>query len=353
MRARWTTSLLLTACCALGSCNVAGPAALNSGRAVYNAVINATEDEQVLAMLVRRRYDETFGMLAVGSVTANITVGARVGSNVGFGPSADYAGNLVPLSGALTYEENPTISYVPMRGEEFMTRMLAPITLEQALLLGRATTENAEVLRLVVRRINGIGNPMFGDGADRERFDSFVRLYAALRDAGFARVMRTEDNRPVLALHRMPSERRADARALLDLLGIDTPVATDEPTVVPLRLAVGTPSRTEIQIETPSALEAITAIADGVRAPEEHLREGLARPASDGVESALVRIESSRQRPKEALIAVQHRGWWFSIDSRDTASKQGFMLLRILIGMRLDQNDAGSHAPLLTLPVGG
>jgi len=352
MRKGLIVSALLAAGAGLGSCNVAGPAALSSGRSVYNSVISATEDEQVLAMLVRKRYDESFGMLSVASVTATIKVGASLGTNVGFGPSSDYAGNLVPLSGGLTYEENPTISYVPLQGEVFITKMLAPITLEQALLLGGAHPSDTEVLRLVIRRINGVSNPLFDRGADPSRFDEFIRLYTSLRDGGFAQLMRNEHGETVIVFHDLTPERAEAARELFGVLGVDASAAPGTTTTIPMCLAIGAPSRDRIQIQTPSALEIITAIAEGVTAPEAHLETGIARTVG-GDAAPFIRIEPTRQRPKDALVAVAHRGWWFSIDARDTASKQGFMLLRILIGMRLDDATAGSQAPVLTLPVGG
>ena len=88
----------------LGACNVVGPQAIVNGRATYNTVINQTEDEQILAMLVRQRYDETFGMLAVASVTASIRAATSVGANVGIGPSSNYETNLVIYDRALTQE---------------------------------------------------------------------------------------------------------------------------------------------------------------------------------------------------------------------------------------------------------
>src|SRR5262249_19938206 len=147
-----------------------------------------TEDQQILSMLVHQRYDETFGMLAVASVTASIHVSGSVGANVGFGTSSSYAGNLVPLSATVAYEDNPTISYVPLRGEVFVQRMLAPLSPEQTLLLSRLSTEEVEVLRFVVRRINGLVNPLYASrpvtAADVEAFDRFIDLQARLREAG-------------------------------------------------------------------------------------------------------------------------------------------------------------------------
>ena len=39
--------------------------------------------------------------------------------------------------------------------------------------------------------------------------------------------------------------------------------------------------------------------------------------------------------------------------SRDTRSKQAFLILRTLIGIRLDQSSAGQQVPVLTVGVGG
>src|SRR5687767_9200773 len=89
----------------LCGCAVVGPASISNGRSAYNAVINRTEDEQVLSMIVHKRYDETFGMLVVSNVTASLRTSAKVGANAGVGPESGYAGNLVPLSAEATYEE--------------------------------------------------------------------------------------------------------------------------------------------------------------------------------------------------------------------------------------------------------
>ena len=140
-------------------CNTFGEASLRNGRGSYNEVINRTEDEQILAMIVRQRYDETYGLLAVSSVTASLKAGASLGANVGIGSDSSYAGNLVPFSAGATYEENPTISYTPLRGEQFVERMLAPITADQTLLLASMSTDQVNAMKLLVRRANGVPNP--------------------------------------------------------------------------------------------------------------------------------------------------------------------------------------------------
>ena len=64
----------------------------------------------MLMSIVRGRYGETYDMLAVTAVAANIRFRATAGVEAGFGPSSSYDGNLVPFSGGVAYEENPTKS---------------------------------------------------------------------------------------------------------------------------------------------------------------------------------------------------------------------------------------------------
>ena len=121
---------------------------------------------------------------------------------------------------------------------------------------------------------------------------------------------------------------------------------------IPLRFFVGEARGNGLDLETPSALEIIEAAGVGVEAPDEHRSDGLARPL-DRTSVAFITIHSSRERPPDASVAVAHQGWWFFIDRRDARSKQAFMVLRTLIGLRLDEASDAQDRPVLTVPVGG
>ena len=105
---RFVTALLLTGL--LTGCTVVGPSAVRNGRLAYNQAINEINNQQMLLAVVQNRYDETASLLAVASVTANVTVTASSGVQLGFGDSANYQGSLVPFSAGAVYEDNPTIS---------------------------------------------------------------------------------------------------------------------------------------------------------------------------------------------------------------------------------------------------
>ena len=332
-----------------GGCAVVGPAAISNGRSTYNTVINRTEDEQILSVIVRQRYDDTFGMLVVSGVTASLRASGSVGANAGIGPDSSFEGNLVPLSAEAVYEENPTISYVPLRGEQFLERMLAPLSADQTLLLSRMSTPEIEVLRFLVRRANGLANPLYSSRPVDGGFDRFLDLYSRLREAGKLDIVQSDQDRYELFLHDYTEEHSRQVDELLETLGIKG--VRKIPTTLPLQFYVGSRRPDGVDFETPSALEVIKAAARGVELPREHVTSGLARPSEEPARAGLVAIRSSPKRPGNASVAVKHRGWWFYVDGRDSRSKQGFMILRTLIGMRLDTAPPGQGSPLLTVPV--
>jgi len=90
----------------LAGCQTLGPAALGVGRGAYNDVIASTSSEQT----VRLRYSDPFDLLMVSSVTAGLKFSAEATGQAGFGPRANYAGNPVPFSAGVSYEDSPTIS---------------------------------------------------------------------------------------------------------------------------------------------------------------------------------------------------------------------------------------------------
>jgi len=71
--ARALTVLSLCGCGQfLGPRATLGPGSIIRGRGLYNDVINQTNNQQTLELIVRARYGEASGLLSVASVTANL-----------------------------------------------------------------------------------------------------------------------------------------------------------------------------------------------------------------------------------------------------------------------------------------
>lgn len=220
--------------------------------------------------------------------------------------------------------------------------------------MSRASTDEIEVLRLVVRRANGLGNPLYSHERPASGFERFIDLYVSLRERGVLDIVRSQQGEYEMLLHGFAGDDEQGVRELLTTLGIRIDLDSQRDQVLlPMTFLVGAPRTDGVDLETPSVLEVIRAASTGVEVPEEHVTAGIARPpAPQGAEDAsIVTIRSSRGRPENAAVAVEHRGWWFSIDATDTQSKQSFMIIRTLIGMRLDQTVPSQQAPVLTVPV--
>ena len=103
---------------------------MSAGRGAYNEVIARTSSEQTLGLIVRLRYSDPIGLLAVSNVTAGLKFSTQAKGETGFGSPASYAGALVPFSAGVSYEDGPLISYAPVDAQAFLSEWLAPVTLE-------------------------------------------------------------------------------------------------------------------------------------------------------------------------------------------------------------------------------
>jgi len=353
VRAR--SALLVAGLLGLCGCAVVGPQSITAGRGVYTEVINRTEDEQILNVLVRQRYDETFGMISVASITANLQFSARAATNIGIGDSDNYAGNLVPLAAGVGYEENPTISYVPLSGEVFTRRMLSPVSTDEWLLLGSGVRHPGRVFALAVRRVNGLRNPLLEEEPPSPGFVRFVELYDGLRRAGVLDIVQVpgsgNEGNYSWDIHDYQQAHGASVREFLDLIGIEAK-PDGSPIILPLREAVGRPT-SAVHLQLRSAYDVLRVFGAGIEIPAPHLEAGIVEPLRSALpeQSRVITIRSSEQRPEHATVRIRFRDWWFYIDATDARSKRAFLFLQTFIGMRLADPGATQKAPVITVPV--
>jgi hypothetical protein len=334
-------------------CATVGPRAVNAGRGVYTEVINKTEDEQILNLIVRNRYDETFGMISVAQVTASLSFSAQAGANVGIGPDDIYSGNLVPFSAGVAYEENPTISYTPMGGETFLRKMLSPVSLSHLVLLSHMAEPHGRTLEIMAGRLNGLRNPLIGQEPPSPEYSRLADLFTQLRLGAVLDIVHgaTSDDEYFVDIHDYEDEYNDSVREFLDLLGIDSEIDGND-IVLPLQAAIGS-SSTAINIQPRSPLDLLRVYGAGVDIPPPHLEAGIVEPIKWEMTERWrpIAIRSSKKRPDAAAVSILFHDWWFYVDATDTRSKQAFVLLRTFIGMRLETPGGAQNVPVLTVPV--
>jgi hypothetical protein len=141
----------------------------------------------------------------------------------------------------------------------------------------------------------------------------------------------------------------------LDLLGLTDYTAEGKDIHIPIRAALGRSDGANLNLELRSVFDLIVSAGRSIDIPGDHLKRDIVTPmpASDADHPYAVRIRSSRSRPSDATVAVPYEGWWFYIDRTDHDSKKSYMLLRTMIGMRLNESSTNLKSPALTIGVGG
>jgi len=346
----------LAVAAAFAGCAWLGPEIIRSGRPAYNDAILATSDEQLLQNIVRLRFGDSLGFLTVSSVTANVSLTGTAAVNLGFGPQANYQGNLVPFSGTLATEQNPTISYTPVSGDSLVRQFAAEIPLDLAILMINFSYSQADAWMAIVRRVNNLRNPDFPDPpvlVTDPRFEEIAALAGELQRRGtlyWVRLAGAQTGYAVVLHSYSPHNSREVAR-LLELLGITRPVREGDDVVIPVRLSIGSPDPGAIAIETRSLLDLMRLAAASIELPPD-AAAGAVRVRARGPAGRGVHIRVASARPAQARVAVEHRGWWYYIADDDEPSKQWFQILQLLAGAQTPGAAAGM-GPVLTVPVTG
>ncbi len=338
-----------------------GPQSLERTHPAYNAAITASVNEQMLQNLVRLRYRDVPFFLEIGSVTASLSVGAtaQVGGSVAIG-SED---TISSLAGA-AYLDSPTISYVPLRGEDLLKSLLSPLQLESILVLTQSGWRISRVFGLCFERINNLRNAPTASGPtpDQEpEYRSFTRLLDSLnrlQTRGQIEVGahgQGADAGMVVKLRANGASASPGLDEVRALLGIES--GGNE-----FRLNTNFLETVADQwtVRTRSLSSLLYYLSQNVDTPPAHQSAGLVTvtAAKDGgtfdwgdtPAGRLFQVKSGPERPEGAYIATFYRGHWFWIEDHDLESKSTFMLLRQLFDLQAGQSTV--QGPTLTLPVG-
>jgi hypothetical protein len=342
--------------CLLAGCAVVGPTAIRSGRLAYNEAITETNNQQLLKMVIENRYGEQGNLLAVSSVTANVSVTTSSALQFGFGDTDDYAGNLVPFRAGSIYEENPTISYVPVAGEKYTRQLMSPLPINLLALFAGTLTDPASIYIALVAHINGIHNPdfLFYPSEADPRFTRFVTIMTVLTQAQCLHWIEDPHDRSFsLVIDDYAPAYTTEVRELLELLGLPAPRDRSTRLILPVSLALHGRENGGIGIITRSVFDLGEILSAAIEIPAHEKIDGVAvNYPPPGLAGQNLRIHHASDRPKHAYISVKYRGGWFYIDDDDQATKGFFRLMSALWSVTIAENTTqGTAAPVLTVPV--
>ena len=373
--------LLASVSLALAACNVTGPRSIHGGRSLYNEAIAATSSEQLLLNLVRLRYRDTPVFLEVTSVSTSFTFDGSLGVNGQAGLNS-VADDFVGASAGVGFAERPTITYLPLQGEQFATRLLTPLRPRVLVLLANSGWAIDRVLGIGVQRLGPLVNAPSASGPTPSlapQYQDFQR---------FIRALRTIQREHELSLTLVAQSETPDGGAGEDLLGITLPASVkDTPeyaTVLELLQVDGASTNPDGSLTIVCSLRS-GAVGGGQSGPGGplplvtrslmssmfFLSHAVAVDADDeaaGVVTTTLtkdgepfdwndllvntfRVQTSRERPTGAQTAIRHRGRWFWVNDADLTSKSTMGLMQQLFA--LQAGDIQGSGPILTLPLSG
>ncbi len=334
--------------------------AVRTDRFEFNEAIVQSWNEQLLLNLVRLRYRDNPLFLEMGSIIAGYTMRGTAGLTGGIVFTPQVTDDLrLSLGGEFTFA--PTMTYTPLQGEDFATRLLSPVTPLTVLYLSQSGWSLARLFTVCVQEANTIPNAVSASGPTPDiapEFDSFREVTEALRELqikGRLLVALDTDGKTVL-LHIIKGKGQSEdapvavVRRIL-ALDPDTSVYRVKPGLV-------RESATEIAVMGRSLLAVMFFLSQGVDVPSLHESQGKVTVTrrSNGerfdwseLTGRVFHVRSSEGVPEDAFVRVFYRGHWFFIADTDLNSKTTFNLLTYLFNLKAAGKT--SQEPLMTYPV--
>lgn len=365
-------NIVLLGLLVLSGCTSIGAKKLPEDRFNYNAAIVQSRNEQMLLNLVRLRYVEIPDFLRVSSVITSYSYQG----NIGVG-TTQAEGNSVPDlfrgDANLSYSQQPTITYIPLAGQEFALRMFRPIPVNALFTLGDADWQVDILLQIMLQRINDVENMSFAQLPSPGQMDKVQRFQREMEKLKrFQRVLKRlillldnqalevyqarqmEDERQPSLTVRFKRDLPANIQALSDELRHELNLDPDiDDFVITERMMRR--EADEITIKSRSLMSVMSFLSRGIDVPKQDRDDGRVVALPPMVREKILallplHVHTQKQRPQDPYVAVRYRNDWFYIDHSDIKSKRTFAAMLVLF--QLAAPTARGVAPVLTLPAG-
>lgn len=331
-----------------------GPKTIPRDRLDYSAGIGDSWKNQTLLNIIKLRYLDLPIFLDVAQVVAgySLETGVSVGGQVS--SASDLVGNNFVLGASGRYVDRPTITYMPLTGNEFLEGFLKPVSPSQVFYMMQSGYAADFLLEMSLDSLSGLHNRSTAYGETRAADPDFITAVTLFREiqAAGAIGMRVEkpkgENEATLLFFR--SERltpeTADKIAELKQL-LSIPLDRHQLNLVqsPVRGGPG-----ELTVTTRSLLQVLGALGAGIETPATHVERKLLPPVTRASieEQRLFQVHSGMEKPDDAYVAVRYEDAWFWIEHEDWRTKRTFVFIMFLF--TLADTGVDQQLPQVTIP---
>ncbi len=297
----------------------------------YDWTVNRIETELLLLNIARTRYHEPIHFTAVSNIAA--TFDFRVNAGITGLLTDTISADSLSLTLGSSAAENPTVTIIPIQGEEFTKRLLTPITEKTILSLGRQDIDPAILFRLVSRGM------ILKDKDGRQRFLSNQphrqEEYREFRQRVMHLSWLHSERRLFVGPLRLTGEANGKAGRVVITNYDPSTLSNQERKALHHRAERFTRHQILVDIRpdhpggdfpmfgaiTLRSFKAILGfIGRGiVEEPEFHVDPNPKTGPVAVNPAKTLTIQESRTQPEEAIISAQKRGLWYYIDQESAA----------------------------------
>jgi hypothetical protein len=337
-------------------CRSIGPSTIPRDRFEYSTAMGESWKRQALLNIVKLRYMDPPSFVDVGQIVAGYTL--ETGGNVSGQVAKSGAGDtFIGAGGQVIFTDRPTITYTPLTGSRFVRGLMTPIPPESLFFAIQSGWPADAMLAVAAAAINGLRNEEVSLSGYRPAEPKFLRAAALMHQIQLSgavgmKVLQDKDKRETKLItfraKAVAPDTLRDIAELRELFGLD-------PEAQEFQLVFGATASTnrEVAVQTRSLIHILGAMAARAEVPEKDILEGRAVPGvaqADETQKSKshLRIRCSKDKPKDAFVAVEYRDQWFWLDDRDLVSKRAFAFTMILFTLA----DTGEREslPLITIP---
>jgi hypothetical protein len=347
--------LLCLALFALAACSSVGPPTVQRDRLDYSEALAEAAKREILLNIVKLRYADVPNLVSVTQLVAGYTLEGSVNLSSDFFRQDFNFSNDVAFGIGGTFSDRPTVTYTPIKGDDFARVMLTPLPPGEVIAMLAAGAPVDAVLGLGVQSINGRRNwtaDSHAAGPSDRRFDQSLLLLEQLRTdgvLGFRFDTQATGRTAYLMFDQDAGTLDPRAADLLELLGLDPTLRS-----FPIRFGFGKGRPGEIRMDTRSLIEILSILGAQMEVPGDDVAAGKTYPTrvagEDLAALPAVAIRASELKPFDPFVAVEYRGTWFHVDDGDFRSKRVFTVLMLILN--LVENIGSEQVPVITIPSG-
>ena len=222
--------LVVAAMALISGCAAQGAKRVPRDRFDYNAALAQSTREQMLLNIVRSRYLEVPVFLTVSSVLTQYEYDSSIGLG-GIFESGAGTNDIFTGDTNLRFSERPTITYLPIEGQEFSAHLLSDIPVDLFFAAAQAGWSVDVFMRIGIQRLGAAENMSFaevpaagyGDSKSQfedefkklKRFERMIELIFILNDSEVIEVQEANENgkdvRYLLIAEEVPEDLRPNS----------------------------------------------------------------------------------------------------------------------------------------------